>query len=185
MGLRGLEVTGGIIAHLIDGEAGMFYSRAETSPLELPESDLLDTFKDIPIVVLVNEDSSGEPERLAWILQSTGRAQVVGQETPGRTRVLQDIPIGDGSILQLVTISLELPDGTRLERQGITPDVPITDDWLDFPEAEDPYLLAALDLLGAGTEPSADPSPSAEPTQGDPDAAQTPSVTPSQSPGIP
>ena len=185
VGLGGLGVTVGIIAHLLDGEAGTFYSRAETSPLELPESDLLDTFKDIPIVVLVNEDSSGEPERLAWILQSTGRAQVVGQETPGRTRVLQDIPIGDGSILQLVTISLELPDGTRLERQGITPDVPITDDWLDFPEAEDPYLLAALDLLGAGTEPSADPSPSAEPTQGDPDAAQTPSVTPSQSPGIP
>ena len=176
VGLGGLGVTVGIIAHLLDGEAGTFFTRAETSPLELPESELLDTFKDIPIVVLVDEDSSGEPERLAWILQSTGRATVVGQKTPGRTRVIQELPMGDGSILQLVTVSLELPDGTKLERQGITPDVTVTDDWLDFPQAEDPYLLAALDLLGATAGPSPSPMPTPSPSAS---AGPSPTIAPS------
>ena len=61
-------------------------------------------------------------------------------------------------MLSLVTVGLELPDGTKLERQGITPDVPITAGWLDVPEADDPYILAALDVLGAGASPSVVPS---------------------------
>lgn len=57
-------MTAAILAHLLDGEAGTFFSRAETSPLDLPDSDLLASFKDMPIVVLVDKVSSGEPERL-------------------------------------------------------------------------------------------------------------------------
>jgi carboxyl-terminal processing protease len=152
--LGGLGVTAGILSHLLEGDAGTFYSRLETTPLELPESELLRSFKDLPIVVLLDADSAGEPERLAAILQSTGRATVVGQPTEGETRVIRDIPYPDGSVLSLVTIGLELPDGTKLERQGITPDVPITEDWLDIPASQDPYVAAALGLLGAGTEPS-------------------------------
>lgn len=179
--LGGLGVTAGILSHLLDGDAGTFYSRLETTPLELPDSELLRSFKDLPIVVLLDEDSAGEPERLAAILQSTGRAQVVGQPTEGETRVIQDIPYPDGSVLSLVTIGLELPDGTKLERQGITPDVPITDDWLAVPAAQDPYLLAALDLLGGGVEP--DPSPTVVPTMSpSPTPAPTPSPSPTSTP---
>ena len=139
----------------------------------------------LPIVVLLDEDSAGEPERLAAILQSTGRAQVVGQPTDGETRVIQDIPYPDGSVLSLVTIGLELPDGTKLERQGITPDVRITQDWLAFPAAQDPYLLAALDLLGVAAGPS--PNPTAVPAMSSssslpPTLTLTPSPSPSPSP---
>lgn len=84
--------------------------------------------------------------------------------------------MGDGSILQLVTVSLELPDGTKLERQGITPDVTVTDDWLDFPQAEDPYLLAALDLLGATAGPSPSPMPTPSPSAS---AGPSPTIAPS------
>lgn len=183
--LGGLGVTAGILSHLLEGDAGTFYSRLETTPLELPDSELLRSFKDLPIVVLLDEDSAGEPERLAAILQSTGRAQVVGQPTDGETRVIQDIPYPDGSVLSLVTIGLELPDGTKLERQGITPDVRITQDWLAFPAAQDPYLLAALDLLGVAAGPS--PNPTAVPAMSSspslpPTLTLTPSPSPSPSP---
>ena len=173
--LGGLGVTVAILAHLLDGDAGTFYSRAQTQPLTLPASDLLATFKDMPIVVLTDKDSSGEPERLAAILQSTGRAKVVGQETPGRTRVVQDVTLDDGSVLELVTASLQLPDGTKLERQGIKPDVAITDSWMDVSEANDPYILAALDLLSGSAAASPSPAPTASP-------APTPSPSPSLSP---
>lgn len=177
--LGGIGVTAAVVSHLLDGPAGTFYSRTDTTPLELPKSDLLSTFKDIPIVVLVDKDSAGEPERLAWILQSTGRAKVVGQETPGRTRVIQDIPMQDGSALELVTIGLELPDGTKLERQPVEPDVAITDDWLTTPEAQDPYLTAALQLLGAA--PSGSPAASAAPSVA---PSSVPSAVPSAVPSV-
>lgn len=184
--LGGLGVTAGILAHLLEGDAGTFYSRNETTPLVLPDSELLSTFKDLPIVVLLDKDSSGEPERLAAILQSTGRATVIGQPTDGETRVIEDVPYPDGSVLTLVTVGLELPDGTKLERQGITPDVPITEYWLDFPEAQDPYLAAALEALGATAEPSPSPVPTPEPTASPapspvPTSAPTPSPLPSPS----
>ena len=138
---------------------GTFYSRQETTPLELPDSDLLSAFKDLP-------------HRGAHRRGELRRARAAGRDPPvdrprdrrgaahgGRARASSRTSrSGDGSVLSLVTIGLELPDGTKLERQGITPDVPITEDWLDVPEADDPYILAALDALGAAAVPSVAPS---------------------------
>ena len=46
----------------------------------------------------------------------------------------------------------QLPDGRTLEGEGVTPDVLVEADWLSYPEAEDPYLLAALEVLATPAE---------------------------------
>ena len=52
-----------------------------------------------------------------------------------------------GSLLQIVSYGFQLPDGQTLEGVGVTPDVMVEADWLAYPEAEDPFLLAALEVF--------------------------------------
>ena len=69
--------------------------------------------------------------------------------------------------MQILSFGFQLPDGRTLEGEGVTPDVLVEADWLSYPEADDPYLLTALEVVEA--QRSAEPSPS-------------PSVAPSASP---
>jgi len=142
-------VTLGLLSHLMEGDAGALYSRAESAPIELLDSDLVGRLGTLPIVVLVDEGSIGEAERLALILQAAGRATVIGAPTEGRTRTIRDLPLSDGSYLSLPTIGLELPGGRRLMREGVVPDVPMAEDWLAVPEADDPGILAAVAAIEA------------------------------------
>jgi len=116
--------------------------------------------------VLVDEATEADAEQLAAILQDQGRATVVGTQTSGQTHGAQSVDFADGSLLQIVTYGFQLPDGQTLEGQGVTPDVEVTADWLDFPEAEDPGILAALEVIESPpVEPSA--SDAAEPSASD------------------
>ena len=53
----------------------------------------------------------------------------------------------EGSLLQIVSYGFQLPGGETLEGVGVTPDVIIEEDWLGYSEAEDPFMLAALEAL--------------------------------------
>ena len=124
----------------MEGTPGTLYSRTDSSPLVLPDSASRQALADVPIAVLVDDRSAGDSERIAMMLQAAGRARVIGQPTLGRTRGITELPFPDGSLLQLVTVGLELSDGTRPEKAGVTPDVPVEGEWLTYPEAEDPWI---------------------------------------------
>ena len=65
----------------------------------------------------------------------------------GRSDLAQPVDYPDGSRLILVTAGLQLPDGTKLQDKGVTPDVKVDGDWLSVTEKDDPYLKAALRAL--------------------------------------
>ena len=70
-------VTLGLLSHLITGTAGSLWSRLQNAPVTLPASDLVATLGRIPLAILVDDDSMGEAERLAMVLQAEiGRAHV-------------------------------------------------------------------------------------------------------------
>jgi carboxyl-terminal processing protease len=190
-----LPVALALLGHLMGGTPGTLYSRTETSPLVLPDSGSRAVLSEVPIAVLVDDRSAGDAERVAMMLQAGGRAKVLGQETLGRTRGLTNLPFPDGSLLQLVTVGLELPDGTRPGKAGVKPDVPVEGDWLSYPEAEDPWIVAALDLLESPARPAASsgpvassgPAASAAPTASSaPTSSASPAATasPATSPAV-
>ena len=142
-----------LLSYFLEGEIGAFYTRAGDSPIELPPAPLKQGFDQVPVVVLVDEATIAEAEQLAALLQAHGRAQVVGQPTSGVTHGVRSLDFVGGSRLQMTVIGLRLPDGSILERAGVTPDVLIEADWAEFPEQDDPYLLKAFELLTAGPAP--------------------------------
>jgi len=150
--LRGttLGVTGSLqelLGQFVNGTVGTFYSRSQTAPLSVDALDLAKPLAKVPIVVMVDSHTSGEAEQFAAILQSQKRAKVIGQQSRGRSDLSQPVDYPDGSRLVVVTAGLELPDGTKLQNQGVAPDVKVNGDWLSVAEQNDPYIKAALRAL--------------------------------------
>ena len=139
-----------VLSYFLEGEVGAFYTRAGDVALEVAPAPLKAGLDALPVVVLVDAASVAEAEQLAALLQANGRATVVGQPTQGLTHGARSLDFIGGSRLQLTVMGLRLPDGSVLERVGVTPDVVVDADWAEFTEDQDPYLATAFEELARG-----------------------------------
>lgn len=111
---------------------------------------------ELPMAVLVNEDSYSAAEFFAAALQEYEAAIVVGEQTVGKGYFQNTFRFSDGSAVSLSVGKYFTPKGVSLaEKGGITPDVscPVDDDtyWAIYygtlPLEEDPQVQAAIDAL--------------------------------------
>lgn len=80
---------------------------------------------DIPMVVLVNENSASASEVLTGALKDYDAATVVGTQTFGKGIVQSLIPLSDGSAVKLTTSHYYTPGGLDIHGTGISPDVEV------------------------------------------------------------
>jgi len=77
---------------------------------------------DLPVVILVDEFTASGGEVLSGVLQYYGRATVAGITTFGKGSVNQLFELSDGTGIYVTIARWLLPDGRRIEGEGITPD---------------------------------------------------------------
>ena len=75
-----------------------------------------------PMIVLINQGSASSSEIFTGAIQDSGRAKVIGVQTPGAGSVLTPIPLNDGSSVYLGTAEWLTPDGRTIRHEGIEPD---------------------------------------------------------------
>ena len=80
---------------------------------------------EMPMVVLVNEDTAGEAEAVAAVLQESGRTIVMGTETFGKGATYDFIELADGSAIYIPTLQWYTPSGKALGGGGVQPDVQV------------------------------------------------------------
>jgi carboxyl-terminal processing protease len=86
----------------------------------------------LPLVVLVNGDTSGGGELIAAALKDHGRAVIVGQRTRGKASVQTPIHLGlEGVGMKLTSGTFLRPSGKNLHR---FPESKPSDDWGVLPE---------------------------------------------------
>ncbi len=110
---------------------------------------------DLPMAVLVNEDSYSAAEFFAAALQEYGAAEVVGVQTSGKGNFQYTLPLSDGSGVALSVGKYFTPSGKSLTDVGITPDVEVDLSMEDYEAlyygqldaAEDEQLQAAIQVL--------------------------------------
>ena len=78
---------------------------------------------DGPVYLLTGPNTASASEPLVYLLQSTGRATVVGQRTAGAMVSSTMTDLGDGWMLQHPVADYYTSDGTRIDQVGVTPDV--------------------------------------------------------------
>ena len=87
------------------------------------------SYKDLPLVILVNDASASASEILAGALQDHHRAMVLGERTFGKGSVQHVRPLSDEAKLKLTTALYYLPSGRsphkapKAEKWGVDPDL--------------------------------------------------------------
>lgn len=125
--------------------ADLFFN-TEQPLLQWGQSTVRSTAKnqaiDLPLVLLVNGETTGAAEALAATLRKRDGALLLGSPTAGQAYLFQDFPLSNGQALRVATDSVVAGDGEKLSDTGLTPDILIAvkpeDEKTYF---EDPYKV--------------------------------------------
>ena len=109
--------------------------------------------EDVELVLLLNENSASSSEILAGALKDRADATIVGVQSYGKGIVQSVLSIGDdGSGMQLTIAQYYTPNGNKVHKIGISPDVEIDlpegdNGMYEFGDLSDPQLSRALEVM--------------------------------------
>lgn len=106
----------------------------------------------VPVIVLVNQNSASASEILAGALKENDVAKLVGVTTYGKGVIQELLTLIDGSGLKITTNEYYTPNKNKINKVGIEPNevVELPDDLknkLTIEEQEDTQLQKAIELL--------------------------------------
>jgi carboxyl-terminal processing protease len=99
-----------------------------------------DLLINVPIYILVNEESASAAEVFAAALQDYKKATLIGVKTYGKGSVQQLFPVGNGSMLKVTVRKYVTPLSKQVDKVGVSPNVRV-----DYAPAQ---LIKALQLSG-------------------------------------
>jgi carboxyl-terminal processing protease len=82
---------------------------------------------DVPVVVLVNDQTASAAEAAAAAIQELRRGTLVGVQTHGKSEIQTTISLDDGSMLHFSIGKLLSPSGQWYQGRGVKPDVVVGD----------------------------------------------------------
>ena len=80
---------------------------------------------DLPLVILVNENTASASEILTGALKDNNRIKVIGTKTYGKGEIQSVFNLSDGSGLKITTAEYFTPNGIEINKKGITPDIEV------------------------------------------------------------
>lgn len=106
----------------------------------------------LPIVILTNENTASASEILTGALKENDRAKVIGNKTYGKGVIQSVITLSDGSGMKITIAEYFTPNGTEINKKGITPDVEVklpdtVKSIYAVKESEDTQLKRAIEEL--------------------------------------
>ncbi|MGN1403164.1 MAG: S41 family peptidase [Ruminococcus sp.] len=162
------EGAKGLIFDLRDNSGGLVNSLEQILDPLLPEGEIaIATYRDghtqtlvqsdaeecdLPMVVLVNENTASAAELFTASLRDFGKGEAVGTTTFGKGIMQVTQPMSSGGALTLTVATYQTTKGECYHGVGITPDVIVEagDEPVDYdaPDAaSDPQLAKALELV--------------------------------------
>jgi carboxyl-terminal processing protease len=156
------------ILDLRNNPGGLLQAGVDIARLWLPEGTIVYTVNrqgiqesftaldsaltDAPLAVLVNPGTASASEILAGALQDNGRALLIGEKTFGKGLIQSLFELQDGAGLAVTVAKYETPSHRDIHKQGIQPDLTVSQTGLTFADigsSEDLQYQAALAQLSA------------------------------------
>ncbi|RJQ28075.1 S41 family peptidase [Candidatus Parcubacteria bacterium] len=102
---------------------------------------------DMPVVVLVNGGSASAAEILAGAIRDINGSKLIGEKTFGKGSVQEVVDLKDGSKMKVTIAHWLTPDGTKIDKTGLEPDITVVMKETDIEQKKDPQLDKALQLI--------------------------------------
>ena len=140
-----------MVSRFVPDEKLIVYTEDKKGNRTEYNSDSVDVI-DLPVVLLVNENSASASEIMTGCLKDYGIATIVGETTYGKGIVQNIMPLPDGSAVKMTVSNYYTPNGSNIHEVGITPDVTVEmsdEEWAaaqDDP-AKDTQLHEAYQIL--------------------------------------
>ncbi|KGF04406.1 S41 family peptidase [Anaerococcus lactolyticus] len=80
---------------------------------------------DIPMTVLINENSASASEILAGAFKDRGRAKIVGTKSFGKGIVQKLFPLENGAGAKITISEYKTPNGNKINKIGVKPDIEV------------------------------------------------------------
>ena len=110
-----------------------------------------DPIVNIPVILLVNENTASASEILAGALKDLGKAKIVGTKTYGKGVIQTLLSLKDGSGIKITSAEYLTPNKNKINEIGIEPDyvveLPDGVDVLEVERENDTQLEKAIELL--------------------------------------
>lgn len=141
-----------IAEYMVDKDALLLITMDKNNNKEEYRSEANGKVIDVPVVILVNENSASATEILAGALKDNNAARIIGTTTYGKGLIQELIRLTDGSGIKMTTNEYYTPNQNRINKVGITPDeiVELPEEFkgeLDIPEESDTQLQKAIEFL--------------------------------------
>ena len=106
----------------------------------------------MPIVLLINENSASASEILAGALKDNGKVTIVGEKSYGKGVIQELLTLSDGSGLKITTNEYFTPNRNKINEVGIKPDIEVSlpeevEEQLIIEEKDDTQLQKAIEML--------------------------------------
>ena len=141
-----------MLSLFVNGQVASVQTRSKKEKLEVAGKSIGGS-QEVPLVVLVSDQTLGQAEAFAGILQDLGRAQIVGQQTKGSMAQVTPTTLPSSHIQVLIPtgeyVSVKNNNwrGKNGKDAGVKPNVLSTKSWEDFTLDDDPQLQQAVDVL--------------------------------------
>lgn len=129
-------LTSGLIVSTVDRDGYKETQRAVNSPI---------TKK--PLVVLIDGGSASASEILSGALKDNGRAVLIGTKSFGKGLVQEINKLPGGSGVNITTQKYLTPNGTDINKKGITPDIEVKNTEEDIKNKVDKQIGKANEVL--------------------------------------
>lgn len=107
---------------------------------------------DVPMVVLINQNSASASEIVTGALLVHERATIIGKTSYGKGSVQIQPELSNGGAVSVTIALWYMPDGTLIHGVGIKPDIEVEYTAEDFENGIDPQLDAAIEFLTGNSE---------------------------------
>ena len=132
-----------IVDYILDKDFTMLIT-ADKNKTEEIETSKNDPIINVPIMILVNNETASASEILAGAIQDYKKATIVGEKTFGKGVIQELYTLNDGSGLKITIKEYFTPNRNKINKVGITPNYEIVDE----KETEaDEQLQKAIELL--------------------------------------
>lgn len=140
------------IADYVADKGSVLLYEVDKNNKEKIEKSKNDPIINMPIIILVNENTASSSEILSGALKDLGKAKIVGTKTYGKGVIQQLLTLPDGSGLKITSEEYQTPNRNKINKVGIEPDekveLPDTiENILIVKESEDTQLQKAIELL--------------------------------------